>query len=91
MVPLWLHRSRRAVARDPHSQLDDLILLIHQGLKGWEAEDKATGSAAQQQSLKNRIQRGIAEAWETEWLRAGAAGACHAWRTPVPGPYGPER
>jgi hypothetical protein len=59
----------------PHSQLDDLILLIHQGLKGWEAEDGATGSAAQRQSLRNRIQRGMTEAWETELLRAGAAGA----------------
>ena len=44
-------------------------------MKGWEAEDKATGSAAQQQSLRDRIQRGITEAWETEWIRAGAAGA----------------
>jgi len=67
-----LQKGRELV---PHSQLDDLILLIHQGMKGWEAEDKATGSAAQQQSLRNRIQRGFTEAWETEWLRAGAAGA----------------
>jgi len=67
-----LQKGRELV---PHSQLDDLILLIHQGLKGWEAEDGATGSAAQQQSLRNRIQRGMTEAWETELLRAGAAGA----------------
>jgi len=67
-----LQKGRELV---PHSQLDDLILLIHQGLKGWEAEDGATGSMAQRQSLRNRVQRGMTEAWETELLRAGAAGA----------------
>ena len=67
-----LQKGRELV---PHSQLDDLILLLHQGLRGWEAEAGATGSVAQQQSLRNRIQRGAAEAWETELLRAGAAGA----------------
>jgi ribonuclease HI len=67
-----LQKGRELV---PHSQLDDLILLIHQGLRGWEAEDGATGSVAQRQSLRNRIQRGMTEAWETELLRAGAAGA----------------
>ena len=67
-----LQKGRELV---PHSQLDDLILLIHQGMRGWEAEDGALGSAAQRQSLQNRIQRGSLEAWETEWLRAGAAGA----------------
>jgi ribonuclease HI len=59
----------------PHSQLNDLILLMHQGMQGWEAEDGARGSLAQQQCLRNQIQRGITEAWETELLRAGAAGA----------------
>ena len=67
-----LQKGRELV---PHSQLDDLILLLHQGLRGWEAEAGATGSVAQQQSLRNRIQRGVTEAWETELLRAVAAGA----------------
>ena len=67
-----LQKGRELV---PHSQLDDLILLIHQGLRGWEAEDGSTGSDAQRQCLRNRIQRGMTEAWETEGLRAGAAGA----------------
>jgi len=67
-----LQKGRELV---PHNQLDDLILLIHQGLKGWEAEDGAAGSASQRLSLQNRIQRGAKEAWETELLRAGAAGA----------------
>jgi ribonuclease HI len=59
----------------PHSQLNDVILLIHQGMQGWEAEDGAKGSLAQQQCLRNQILRGITEAWETEPLRACAAGA----------------
>ena len=67
-----LQKGRELV---PHSQLDDLILLIHQGLQGWEAEAGAAGSLAQRQSLRARIQRGRAEAWETEGMRAGAAGA----------------
>jgi ribonuclease HI len=67
-----LQKGRELV---PHNQLDDLILLIHQGLKGWEAEDGAAGSASQRLSLQNRIQRGAKEAWETELLRAGASGA----------------
>ena len=66
-----LQKGRELV---PHNQIDDLILLIHQGLKGWEAEDGAAGSAPQRLSLQNRIQRGTKEAWETELLRAGAAG-----------------
>ena len=67
-----LQKGRELV---PHSQLDDLILLIHQGMRGWEAEDGAMGSAAQRQSLRDRIQRGTMEAWETELMRAGAAGS----------------
>lgn len=66
-----LQKGRELV---PHSQLDDLILLIHQGMQGWEAEAGAAGSLAQQQSLRARIQRGETEAWETEGMRAGAAG-----------------
>ena len=74
----------------PHNQLDDLILLIHQGMRGWEAEDGAGGSLAQRQGLQARIQRGAIAAWETEELRAGAAGVvrvsgsgadvCGRWR-----------
>ena len=67
-----LQKGRELV---PHSQLNDVILLIHQGMQGWEAEDGAKGSLAQQQCLRNQILRGITEAWETEPLRAGAAGA----------------
>ena len=58
----------------PHSQLDDLILLIHQGMQGWVAEDGAAGSMAQRQYVQNCIQRGIRDAWETEHWRAAAAG-----------------
>jgi ribonuclease HI len=58
----------------PHSQLDDLILLIHQGLQGWVAEDGAAGSMAQRQYVRNCIQRGTRDAWETEHWRAAAAG-----------------
>lgn len=58
----------------PHSQLDDLILLIHQGLLGWVAEDGAAGSLAQKQYIQNCIQRGVHDAWETEHWRAAAAG-----------------
>ena len=58
----------------PHSQLDDLILLIHQGMQGWVAVDGAEGSIAQRQCLQNRVQRGERDAWETEQWRAAAAG-----------------
>ena len=58
----------------PHSQLDDLILLIHQGLLGWVAEDGAAGSVAQRQYIQNRVARGARDAWETEHWRAAAAG-----------------
>jgi ribonuclease HI len=58
----------------PHSQLDDLILLIHQGLQGWVAADGAAGSLAQRQYVQNCIQRGARDAWETEHWRAAAAG-----------------
>ena len=37
----------------PQSQLEDLILLIHQGIQGWEAESGAIGSVAQRQCLRN--------------------------------------
>ena len=59
----------------PHSQLNDLILLIHQGMRGWEAESGAIGSDAQRQCLHNQIARGLRDDWETELLRAAAAGA----------------
>ena len=59
----------------PHSQLDDLILLIHQGTQGWEAEDGAGGSAAQREYVRNRVRRGEHDAWETEHWRAAAAGS----------------
>ena len=58
----------------PHSQLDDLILLVHQGLQGWVAEDGAGGSAAQRTYIMNRVRRGERDAWETEHWRAAAAG-----------------
>jgi ribonuclease HI len=58
----------------PHSQLDDLILLIHQGMQGWVAEDGAGGSMAQRQYIQNRVRRGERDAWETEHWRAAAAG-----------------
>ena len=58
----------------PHGQLDDLILLIHQGMQGWEAEDGAGGSTAQRQYILNRVRRGARDAWETEHWRAAAAG-----------------
>jgi ribonuclease HI len=58
----------------PHSQLDDLILLIHQGTQGWVAEDGAGGSAAQREYVRNRVRRGEQDAWETEHWRAAAAG-----------------
>ena len=58
----------------PHSQLDDLVLLIHQGMLGWVAEDGAAGSVAQRQYIQNRVARGERDAWETEHWRAAAAG-----------------
>ena len=58
----------------PHSQLDDLILLIHQGLQGWVAEDGAAGSVAQRQYIRNRVRRGERDPWEVEHWRAAAAG-----------------
>jgi hypothetical protein len=58
----------------PHSQLDDLILLIHQGTQGWVAEDGAAGSVAQQHYIQNRVRRGEREAWEVAHWRAAAAG-----------------
>ena len=58
----------------PHSQLDDLILLVHQGMQGWVAEDGAGGSAAQRSYIMNRVRRGERDAWETEHWRAAAAG-----------------
>ena len=61
----------------PHSQLDDLILLIHQGMQGWVAEDGAGGSAAQRAYVLNRVRRGERDAWETEHWRAAAAGRVH--------------
>ena len=61
----------------PHGQLDDLILLIHQGMQGWVAEDGAGGSAAQRAYVHNRVRRGARDAWETEQWRAAAAGAVH--------------
>ena len=74
----------------PHSQLDDLILLIHQGMQGWVAEDGAEGSAAQKAYVRNRVRRGACDAWETEHWRAAAAGVvrvsgtyadnCNRWR-----------
>ena len=74
----------------PHSQLDDLILLLHQGMQGWVAEDGAGGSAAQKAYVHNRVRRGAREAWETEHWRAAAAGVmrvsgthadgCSRWR-----------
>ena len=74
----------------PHNQLDDLILLLHQGMQGWVAEDGAAGSAAQKAYVLNRVRRGERDAWETEHWRAAAAGAvrvsgthadsCSRWR-----------
>ena len=58
----------------PHDQLDDLILLIHQGMLGWVAEDGAAGSVAQRQYIRNRVGRGERDTWETEHWRAAAAG-----------------
>ena len=46
-----------------HGQLNDLIVLLHQGLGGWEAEDGAAGSAANQMYIKERAQRGERDGW----------------------------
>ena len=74
----WMHGGvlshRRLAELVPHSPLDDLILLIHQGLQGWVAEDGAAGSMAQRQYVQNYIQRGALDTWETEHWRAAAAG-----------------
>ena len=41
-----------------HGQLNDLIILIHLGLQGWEAEDGAAGSVANQGYLKRGSNEG---------------------------------
>ena len=51
-----------------HGQLNDLIVLLHQGLGGWEAEDGAAGSVANQGYIRERAQRGEIDGW----LRAAA-------------------
>ena len=51
-----------------HSQLNDLIVLLHQGLGGWEAEDGAASSVANQGYIRERARRGEIDGW----LRAAA-------------------
>ena len=51
-----------------HGQLNDLIVLLHQGLGGWEAEDGAAGSVANQGYIRERARRGEIDGW----LRAAA-------------------
>ena len=53
-----------------HGQIQDLILVTHMGLDGWQAEDGAAGTPITQGYLRARIQRGELE----NWTRA-AAGA----------------
>ena len=46
-----------------HGQLNDLIVLTHLGLQGWEAENGAAGSVVNQGYLRARVQRGELEGW----------------------------
>ena len=58
-----------------HGQLNDLIILIHLGLQGWEAEDGAAGSVANQGYLKARIERGTLDGYNVDGWHRAAAGA----------------
>ena len=58
-----------------HGQLNDLIVLTHLGLQGWEAEDGAAGSTANQEYLRARIQRGETDGYNVEGWHRAAAGA----------------
>lgn len=58
-----------------HGQLNDLIILVHIGLQGWEAEDGAAGSITNQGYLRALIEQGKLDGYNVEGWHRAAAGA----------------